>query len=275
MAGEPAKPTRSMVKSAAKAGVGAGATYSVNSVAATSSFPQLDAHNAKCAEAVARGPSPQAKALCQQALSAAIKIAPHTKFHATALSNHAALLDLQGRTMEAEAGHKQALAMYQAAMGPNHLSVATAYSMLGSFFYTHDRFAEAEEAFAQALAIDRRALGPEHPEVAKDMYNLANVLTLLGKHAEADAMYRRCLVIREKVLGSQDPAVARSLLGMGMSFAKQGRYKDASKAFKAALDINMKALGPNDPQTALSRQQYELSLRQLAASSVPFFLDYD
>lgn len=245
-----ADPASSKPKATTKAAV---AGYSVASVVATSSAPAVEAANQRCLESVVAQQLAQAESLCVQAVGEAEKSAPNTKHHATAISNLASLLALQGKLIEAETDFKRALAMYESAMGPNHLSVATSLSQLAGFYYQHDRYAEAEPLYRRALNLDERALGADHPEVAKDLYNLGIVLALQGKHKEADAAHQRCLVVREKVLGTNDPAVARSLAGIGTNFAMEGRLSEAEKAFERATQISEAALGADHPETRYCR----------------------
>ena len=58
------------------------------------------------------------------------------------------------------------LAIYEAALGPDHPDVAQGLGNLGVFYEKRGRYADAEPLFKRSLAIDEKVLGPDHPYVA-------------------------------------------------------------------------------------------------------------
>jgi tetratricopeptide (TPR) repeat protein len=81
----------------------------------------------------------------------------------------------EGRYGEAEPLYRQALAISEKALGPDHPDVATSLNNLALLYRDEGRFAEAEPLFQQALAIIEMALGPDHPNAGTELGNLAEL----------------------------------------------------------------------------------------------------
>ena len=82
----------------------------------------------------------------------------------------------KARYAEAEPLYRRALAIREAALGPDHPGTATSLYNLAVLLLAKARYAEAEPLYRRALAIDEKAYGPDHPKVAMDMRNLAELL---------------------------------------------------------------------------------------------------
>src|SRR5262245_47622540 len=67
----------------------------------------------------------------------------------------------QGRYDEAEALLKQALAIRESALGPNHPDLSGRLSVLAEFYRTQGKYGEAEPLYKRALDISEKALGPD------------------------------------------------------------------------------------------------------------------
>jgi tetratricopeptide (TPR) repeat protein len=106
----------------------------------------------------------------------------------------------------ARAAYERALAIDEAAFGPDHPKVAIRVNNLGGVLKALGDHAGARAAYERALAIDEAAFGPDHPEVATMVNNLGGVLQDLGDHAGARAAYERALRIFERFLGPDHPS---------------------------------------------------------------------
>jgi hypothetical protein len=71
-----------------------------------------------------------------------------------------------GRLAEAEPLMKRALAIDEAAFGPDHPDVATRLNNLAGLLQATSRLAEAEPLWRRALHIDEAACGPDEPDLA-------------------------------------------------------------------------------------------------------------
>jgi len=81
-------------------------------------------------------------------------------------NNLAATLHDQGKYAEAEAMHRQALAITRKALGEDHPDTAGSYNNLAETLRAQGKYAEAEAMHRRALAIMLKALGADHPETA-------------------------------------------------------------------------------------------------------------
>src|SRR5580658_7380493 len=108
----------------------------------------------------------------------------------------------------AGAGTRQdrALAITEAACGPDHPSVATDLNNLALILRELGDLAGARPLQERALAITEAACGPDHPSVATGLNNLALILRELGDLAGARPLQERALAITEAVgsVRSQD-----------------------------------------------------------------------
>jgi CHAT domain-containing protein/Tfp pilus assembly protein PilF len=181
---------------------------------------------------------------------------------ADGLTKRAIELYQEGKYAEAVPLARQALAIYEKTLGPDHPAVAAALNNLASFYDDEGKSAEAEPLLKRALAIDEKALGPEHRKVAITLNNLAELYRKQGHYAEAEPLYRRSLAIREKALGPDDPDVATALDNLGGLYLIQGRYAEAEPLHKRALAIYEDALGSDHPDVATALNNLAMLYRQ-------------
>jgi len=153
-----------------------------------------------------------------------------------------------GRYPEAEPLIKRALAIWESALGPNHINVAACVDNLARVYSAEGQYAEAEKLQKRALAIQEKALGINSPPVAESLNNLAGDYHSEGRYAEAEPLYKRALAIRERSLGPDSAGVAETLNDLAQLYLVEGRYTEAEPLFKRA--INEKALGRDSPDFA-------------------------
>ncbi|MEE8535823.1 MAG: tetratricopeptide repeat protein, partial [Kiloniellales bacterium] len=108
----------------------------------------------------------------------------------------------------ARAAYERALAINEAAFGPDHPNVATVVNNLGLVLQTLGDLAAARVAIERALAIDEAAFGPDHPNVASGVNSLGSVLQDLGELAAARAAGERALTNYEAAIGPDHPNYA-------------------------------------------------------------------
>jgi tetratricopeptide (TPR) repeat protein len=101
-----------------------------------------------------------------------------------------------------------ALALTEAALGPDHPHMATWRNDLGLVLRALGDLEGARVQMERALAIGEAALGPDHPYVAIRRNNLGGVLRELGDLEGARVQMERALAIGEAALGTDYPAVA-------------------------------------------------------------------
>jgi tetratricopeptide (TPR) repeat protein len=147
---------------------------------------------------------------------------------------------------------REALAMREMALGPNHPFTATSLDNLACLLHDQGDLAGARPLVERALAIREKTLGPEHPYTATCLHNLAALLHDQGDLAGARPLYERALAIREKALGLEHPYTATCLDDLALLLMDQGNLAGARPLYERALAIREKALGPEHPNTATS-----------------------
>ncbi|GLY99232.1 tetratricopeptide repeat protein [Actinoplanes sp. NBRC 103695] len=188
------------------------------------------------------------------------------------LLNQTALFESgQGLFQQAEVHNSQALAITEAALGPDHPDVAICLVNLAGSYSALGRPAEAVPHEQRALAITEAALGPDHPDVAICLVNLAGSYSALGRPAEAVPHEQRALAITEAALGPAHPSVATCLGNLASSYRDLGRPAEALPLSQRALAITEAALGPDHPDIAIRLGNLASSYRDLGrpAEAVP------
>ncbi len=119
--------------------------------------------------------------------------------------NLAGTINMQGRHAEAEAMHRETLAIKQIVLTPEHPATLQSMSGLASAINQQGRHAEAEQLFREVVEIQSHVLGLENGSTLRSMANLANAINQQGRHTEAVEIYREVLEARARVLGPQHP----------------------------------------------------------------------
>ncbi len=161
----------------------------------------------------------------------------------------------------AKAAYERALAIDEAAFGPDHPNIASDVNNLGLVLQAQGDYAGAKAAYERALAIDEAAFGPDHPDVARDINNLGNVLQDQGDYAGAKAAFERALAIWEVELGPDHPNVATTVNNLGVVLKALGDYAGAKAAYERALAIDEAAFGPDHPNVATTVNNLGLVLQ--------------
>ena len=151
---------------------------------------------------------------------------------------------------EAEPLYRQARAITERTLGPDHPKLAATLDNLARLYAAQGRYAKAEPLYQQARAIKEKTLGPDHPKLATTLHNLARLYADQGRYAEAELLYQQDLAITEKALGLDHPELAVTLQNLGLLYAGQGRYVKAEPLYQQARAIKEKTLGLDHPSLA-------------------------
>ncbi len=154
----------------------------------------------------------------------------------------------------ARAAYERALAIDEAAFGPEHPDVARDVNNLGEVLRELGDLAGARAAYRRALAIWEKQLGPEHPQVATAVNNLGGVLQDLGDLDGARAAFQRALAIDEAAFGPEHPNVAICVNNLGLVLHDLGDLAGARAAYERALAILEATLPPGHPHIEIVRR---------------------
>jgi eukaryotic-like serine/threonine-protein kinase len=141
-----------------------------------------------------------------------------------------------------------ALAIQQAALGPDHPDVGMSLNNLAIVAKDEGRFADAIGFYDRAIAIRERALGPDHPYLATVLSGKATVSPL----AESIALNDRVLAMQIRVLGPASQEVGVTLNNQAVNYGTINDYARQLELAERALAIKLAVSGPENPSTALS-----------------------
>jgi Tfp pilus assembly protein PilF len=91
------------------------------------------------------------------------------------LHNLAAVDQARGRAEEAEQQYRQALALKEQLLGPDHPEVGLVANNLGTLLCEQQRDTEAAGFYRRALVIAERCYPPEHPATMAIRHNLSRI----------------------------------------------------------------------------------------------------
>jgi len=164
-----------------------------------------------------------------------------------------ALIDGEtGAYSEAKQLLEQAVAIREAALGPEHPQVAYSLDSLAAAHYGAGAYDEAKALYERSIAIREAALGPRHPQVAYGLNSLAAVHYGAGDYDEAKRLYEQALAIWQETLSPEHPDAARGLNNLAAVHEALGAYDEAKRLYERALVILEAALGPEHPSVASS-----------------------
>lgn len=153
---------------------------------------------------------------------------------------------------EAEKNYDRALALREAAHGPEHPLVAETLGNMSNLYRRQGRYAEGETAARRSLTIREQHFGPDHKLVGESANHLGSLYFEQGRYAEADALLRRALELRQQALGPSDPDVANSLANLAVLYRQAGQLAEAIDYDQRALAIRRANFGRRHATTAFS-----------------------
>jgi Flp pilus assembly protein TadD len=118
----------------------------------------------------------------------------------------AAIVDGLGRTDEAEALLREALAVFERAR--EHHEVGVTLANLAAIAHKRGDHAGAERLHRRALTIREATLGGDHPELAITLANLATTLRAAGRPDEAVRLDRRAHALLDGRVAPDHPTLA-------------------------------------------------------------------
>jgi tetratricopeptide (TPR) repeat protein len=129
------------------------------------------------------------------------------------LDRAATYLQVHARLAQARSLAERALAIDEAALGPDHPTVATRLNNLALILKGLGDPAQARPLAERARAVIEAALGPDHPTVAILLSNLAAILRDLGEPAQARRTTERAASIHEAAARVTDSGLAGPAAG--------------------------------------------------------------
>lgn len=163
-----------------------------------------------------------------------------------ALNDQAIALFQKGDVDAAAVTGAKALEAATAALGPDHLRVASMQNNLAALYRMQKKYAEAEPLYLRSIATREKALGPDDPVVALTVANLAALHDAQDHFEQAEKLYLRALAIREKANGPDHLETAAVANSLGELYLAQRKYEKAEPLLQRAYVARAKALKPDD-----------------------------
>jgi serine/threonine protein kinase/tetratricopeptide (TPR) repeat protein len=154
-------------------------------------------------------------------------------------------LDAKSNPQEASKLMGDALAVYRAALGNQHLSVACTLSGLASAHVWLGDLALAERYEREAMKIFEATVSRNHPDHAAALATLGYILTQRGEYHEAEQVLNEALDIERHVFGPNDERIAETESKLGILYDRQGDAPRAIAATRIAVQIATTRLGMN------------------------------
>ena len=169
-----------------------------------------------------------------------------------AIASRATILRAAGHVPEAEAAHREVLAIRVAELGTSHPDVARTHNNLANVLAIQNKLADAQTHFEKAIEALTAVYGPTHTAVIKARANLATLLVMQKKHDAAYDELHWVVEQKKRVFGEEHKSVAMSLGTLGILELSLGRFDDALQTQFRARKIRRKVLGPEHPDLVLS-----------------------
>lgn len=169
-----------------------------------------------------------------EALVAPYEPPPAELAEAAALTTRAGEQRAAGDLPGATASLRRALALREAALGPQAPDVAATLTSLAGLYAAADDYAAAEPPLRRALAIREKVYGADDRRTALSRNNLALLLAAEGRSAEAELLYLQAIA----VLQERDAAdLATVLENYAALLADTGRAQQAEATEQRARQL--------------------------------------
>ncbi|MER2253020.1 tetratricopeptide repeat protein [Methylorubrum podarium] len=153
---------------------------------------------------------------------------------------------------QATALWRDALALSEKDMGPDHPDTTLSLNRLANLLYAQGDYVGAKPLYQRALINHENVFGPDHPETAIAISNVASLLNAEGNYTRAAPLYERALAIQEKALPPNHPNTATTLNNLATALKAQDEFAKSRLLYQRALNICNISLGTEHQYTATS-----------------------
>lgn len=150
--------------------------------------------------------------------------------HAAAIERLGAVMHDLGRHDEAEALYREALARWDALVGPLHSYSTVSLNNLAVLLMHLGRQVEAEPILRRLLEGSEERNGEDHPSTLTAVQNLGKIIGDLGRLEEAEILMRRAVEGRIRILGEDHPHTLVSMNNLATIAASMGGAERLAEA---------------------------------------------
>jgi len=174
---------------------------------------------------------------------------PHESF--AILLGHAGTVATElGMYDEAKRWYERALAMGQAAYGPESASAGIAMDNLAYALSSNYEYLKAESLYQQAGEIFKKEKTTLSEDYAVNRAGLGKLYLRMGRHDEALTLIEESFDIYRSLFPENHDRVATGYQSMGLAYLEAGRYVEAETMLRHAIDLRAKLVGENHPALA-------------------------
>lgn len=137
-------------------------------------------------------------------------------------------------------------------LGPNDLTVTTAYESLAGSYFLEAAYKKSIKYYKKSLAIKKAALGENHTDIAKLYHNMARPYQQLQDIPTAIMYYQKALDICLKQENPEKHGLAVISGSLATAYSDQGNYRVAIELALKATEIKERLYGKFHLSTALS-----------------------
>ncbi len=168
-------------------------------------------------------------------------------------TRRAAVLHTLGRTYHSlgvlPKGHEmlsRAVALYEAASGPQGATTLSATQALAAVLASMGRTAEAEKLLRETLSRCERVLGPDHRVTVATLASLAWTVHAQQRRQEAEPYYRKVYESCLRAYGERDQMTITAMRNLGGVLRDLHRPDEAGPLIEGAYQRSLGLYGPHD-----------------------------
>ena len=195
----------------------------------------------------------QAENAIVASLERARKFGPGGPREAFSLTALAQLYESSGNDLAADRLYRDAVSIFETALGADHPQVGRAHLNLAEFLRSRRLFQEAESSYERWIAMMESTAKP--PAAIKALRQLALTYFFEGRHGKAIDFLERAHSLAREHLGPRHAETAECLNAMGVVQAAAGSFVSSETLFREALSIREEALGPRHELVAATLEQ--------------------
>ncbi|HEV8449489.1 MAG TPA: serine/threonine-protein kinase [Gemmatimonadaceae bacterium] len=166
------------------------------------------------------------------------------------LNNLGVLLRRKGDLNGADTAYREALAIREATLGPDHFETLRTLNNLALVSGARGNLAVAESLLIVAADGWKRVVGADHPATAFALNNLGSVYMRMNQPAKALRLFNEALAIRRAKLQPSEPLIAVTWTNVGTALQALDDRRGALQAYRAALAVRESVPGPETPAVA-------------------------
>jgi len=174
----------------------------------------------------------------------------HDLLKAAILDSHATHSSTVASFPEAERLAKEALAIRERVLGPDHPLVAASFATLADIHHAGSNMQAAHVAADRALAIADRRYAATDLARGEFVNRAARAQLAAGNFARAEELYQESYRLSEQAAGAESLAAAGSLGGLARVALQANDNVRAEERHRRSLAIKERILGPEHPEVA-------------------------